>query len=171
MFLDFSTAFGPAETLKTVKEQRGAIPNRGIGYGVLRYLGAAANVAAQLRAQPQAEVRFSYLDQALVPESTPFRLAPEACGPNHSPSGRRYLLEIDAWLAEGQLRIEWTYSANHAHTLIERLAQDYLALLQDLIAHCQSSEIGGYSPSDFPESGMSQDELDKFMINLQKRGQ
>jgi len=170
MFLDLSTAFGPADTLKTVKEQRSAIPNRGTGYGLLRYLNGAANSAAQLRAQPQPEVRFSYLDLALVPESTPFRLAPEAGGPNHSPSGRRYLLEIDAWLVENQLQITWTYKHIHEQA-IARLAEDFLAVLQDLVAHCQSSEIGGYSPSDFPEAGMSQEELDKFMINLQKRAQ
>jgi non-ribosomal peptide synthase protein (TIGR01720 family) len=173
MFLDLSTAFGPAETLKTIKEQRSAIPNRGMGYGLLRYLGSTASNVAQLRAQPQAEVRFSYLDLALVPESTPFRLAPQAGGPNTSPSSRRrYLLEIDAWIAENQLRIEWTYNPHvHEHALIARLAQDFLAVLQDLIVNCQSSDIGGYSPSDFPEAGMSQEELDKFMINLQKRAQ
>ena len=51
-----------------IKEQLRAVPNRGVGYGLLRYVRGDEAVAAALRALPQAEVCFNYLgqlDQAL----------------------------------------------------------------------------------------------------------
>jgi len=39
------------------------IPNRGIGYGMLRYLSDNTETVEQLRSLPQAEVVFNYLGQ------------------------------------------------------------------------------------------------------------
>src|SRR5207244_11445445 len=54
---------GPVPGLKRVKEQLRRIPKHGIGYGLLRYLRGDMQVAADLRALPQAEVSFNYLGQ------------------------------------------------------------------------------------------------------------
>jgi hypothetical protein len=35
-----------------------------------------------------------------------------------------------------------------------------------LIAHCLSPEAGGYTPSDFPDIDLSQDELDKLLTKI-----
>jgi amino acid adenylation domain-containing protein/non-ribosomal peptide synthase protein (TIGR01720 family) len=157
----------PAAALTTVKEQLRSIPRQGIGYGLLRYLSQDAAVRDALANLPPAEVSFSYLgqvDQAL-PERGLFGPASESAGPLHSPHGRRsHLLEISAIVAAGQLELTWTYSAavHHAAT-ITRLAEDTLTALRALIAHCQSPDAGGFTPSDFPLLGMSQDALDKIL--------
>lgn len=52
-----------ADVLKSVKEQLRAIPNKGIGYGLLRYLSQDAEIASQLQAFPQAQISFNYLGQ------------------------------------------------------------------------------------------------------------
>ena len=49
--------------VKSVKEQLRRIPNRGIGYGVLRYLSENPEITKQLKGFPQAEVSFNYLGQ------------------------------------------------------------------------------------------------------------
>ena len=54
----------------------------------------------------------------------------------------------------------------HARATIERLAQLYKEALQSLIEHCQSAQAGGYTPSDFPEANLSQDELDRLMAKF-----
>src|SRR5262249_28730825 len=48
--------------LKRVKEQLRAVPRRGLGYGVLRYLGEG-EVSVRLREMQRAQVGFNYLGQ------------------------------------------------------------------------------------------------------------
>ncbi|MGH8566236.1 MAG: amino acid adenylation domain-containing protein [Gammaproteobacteria bacterium] len=155
----------PGEALKAVKEQLRRIPNKGIGYGVLRYLHPEAEVRAVLQALPPPEISFNYLgqlDQALS-ESSLFRPARESSGPPHSPLGRRpHLLDVNGWVAEGRLHLHWSYSERvHRRATVERLAQGSLEALEALIEHCQSPEAGGYTLSDFPLAQLDQDELDK----------
>ena len=170
--VDLSADFEPGKALMAVKELRQAVPNYGIGYGALRYLSDDASAAAQLGALPQPELRFSYLgriDQVL-PAAAPFRLADDSTGPHRSPGGRRYTLEIEGRVVADQLQIEWTYGEHsHRSTTIEQLAQNVLAALRVLIAHCRSSEVSSYTPSDFPEAGLSQEALDKFLTRVRKR--
>ncbi|HYP26889.1 MAG TPA: amino acid adenylation domain-containing protein, partial [Blastocatellia bacterium] len=52
-----------AETLKRVKEEVRGIPNRGIGYGVLKYLTEDEGVRGRVRGLPEAAVSFNYLGQ------------------------------------------------------------------------------------------------------------
>jgi non-ribosomal peptide synthase protein (TIGR01720 family) len=159
--------------LQQVKDQLRRIPNNGLGYGVLRYLGADAAFAAELRASPQAEVCFNYLGQfdAVLPDSAPFRPSRQSSGPFASPIGvRRHLIEIDGQVEAGQLQFRWQYST-HRHRLetIERLAQGFVNALRDLIAHCRSPAAGNVVPSDFPLAGLNQDQLGK-VAKLLKSG-
>jgi non-ribosomal peptide synthase protein (TIGR01720 family) len=161
----------PGEVLKSVKERLRTIPRRGLGYGLLRYLSGDEEIVEALRRLPQAEVSFNYLgqlDQALPADSL---LAParESGGPVHSPRGRRkHLLVVRGSVARGQLHLVWTYSEDiHRHATIERLAQSYIEALRALIAHCQSPEAGGYTPSDFPLAKLDQVELDQALGEIE----
>jgi non-ribosomal peptide synthase protein (TIGR01720 family) len=162
----------PGEALKAVKEQLRGIPQRGIGYGVLRYGHPEAGVRAGLQALPQAELSFNYLgqlDQALGGSGL-FRPARESGGPPHSPLGRRsHLLEVNGFVGGGQLHLEWTYSQQvHRRVTVERLAQGFLEALETLIAHCQSPEAGGFTPSDFPGATLNQENLNKFITRIKQ---
>jgi non-ribosomal peptide synthase protein (TIGR01720 family) len=126
----------------------------------------------KLQALPQAEVSFNYLGQfdQVLSAFPVLGLAKESSGSVHSRLGNRsHLLTVDGMVVEGQLRLNWTYSENfHQHTTVERLAQGFMQALQALIAHCQSPEAGGYSPSDFPDVELSQEELDNLVAELSK---
>ena len=155
---------GAGAAIKSVKEQLRAVPTRGLGHGVLRYLRADETLRAELAALPQAEVSFNYLgqlDQAL-PEASPFRWARESSGPTHSPrAARRYLIDLNVSVAKGALTVRFLYSeARHRRESVERLAARYLDDLRGLIAHCLSPEAGGYTPSDFQQEDLSQDVID-----------
>jgi len=170
VILELKGAAGPGASLKAIKEQLRRVPQRGIGYGLLRYLSRDAAIRAQLQTQPQAEVLFNYLgqiDQALDP-ATLLRLVSATYGPLRSPRGtRRYELEISAFIVEGQLQLEWTYSMHrHESALIAEVADAYIEALRALIAHCLSPDTGGYTPSDFPESELSQAALDELIAEL-----
>jgi len=163
---------GPGEALKSVKEQLRRIPNKGIDYGVLRYLGEDTILREPL-SLCHAEVSFNYLGQfdRILPEPSLFRLTRESAGPEHSPYGRRrYLLEIEGSISGEQLYVNWTYSENlHQRSVIESLARGFIQALQNLIAHCQTAEAGGYTPSDFPEAGLEQEELDDLLTQLNEQ--
>jgi len=162
----------PGEVLKAIKEQLRGVPNRGIGYGVLRYLSEDAQVTQQLQTLPQAEVRFNYLGQfdQVLPESSLFKLVYPTPGASRSLQGnRRYLLDINGFVFGGQLQLEWTYSEQiHQRTTIERLAQGFVEALRSLIAHCQSPEAGGYTPSDFQKAKVNQKDLDRLFAQINR---
>ncbi len=144
------------DAIKSIKKQLRAIPNRGIGYGVLRYLSGDAEITSQLSSIPQAEVSFNYLGQFDwgMQENSFVKLASESVGPEHSQLGQRsHLLEINGLVVENQLQLEWTYSSNfHSWATIESLAQDFAETLRSLIAHCLSPEAGGYTPDVFEQT-------------------
>jgi amino acid adenylation domain-containing protein/non-ribosomal peptide synthase protein (TIGR01720 family) len=175
VLLELGEDADPGEALKQVKEQLRAVPNRGIGYGLLRYLGSDPARRADLQALPQAEISFNYLgqvDQALA-DSALFRPASEACGPAHSPLGRRrHVLEINGFIAGGQLQFDWAYSEKlHQRATVERLAHAFGIALRSLIEHCLAPETGGYTPSDFPKMRFSQEELDDLIVSLTQENQ
>ena len=155
------------ECLQAVKEQLRRVPNNGIGYGLLRYLNEDGQVLASL---PKAEVTFNYLGQfeEMASPSSTFVIASESVGPNRSPQARRtHVLDVTASVVNGKLHLFWTYSENlHEHATIERLAHEYLEALRAIVSHCTSPDAGGYTPSDFPEAGLSQQELDALLAEI-----
>jgi non-ribosomal peptide synthase protein (TIGR01720 family) len=170
VLLDLKEANNPGDALKSIKEQLRCVPNRGIGYGVLRYLSGDKEIAEKLAALPQAELSFNYMGQfdQVLPESSLFAWATETRGPVRSLEGRRsHLLAIKGRIANSQLQMEWIYNENlYRHSTMEQLAQRFMSGLQALITHCKSPDAGGYTPSDFPEVGLSQKELDKVIDRI-----
>ncbi|MBN3958479.1 non-ribosomal peptide synthetase [Nostoc sp. NMS8] len=160
----------PVEALKAIKEQLRSIPNKGIGYGVLRYLSQDIARVKLLRSLPQAEVVFNYLGQfdQTFSDSSIFKISQDSQGQTRSSRNREsYMLSIDALVIDNQLRIDWTYSEKiHQRSTIERLAQEFLKALQVLVTHCQSPEVRVYTPSDFPEAELSQQDLERFLRKI-----
>ncbi|MEL6326072.1 MAG: condensation domain-containing protein [Cyanobacteria bacterium J06626_23] len=153
----------PGAALKAVKEQLSRIPQRGAGYGVLRYLGSG-EIQQSLRSQPQAQISFNYFgqfDQA-IEQSDWFHLAPESSAADRSLENQRpYVLDVSGFILDGQLQLRWVYSpALHRQETIEHLAQCYLTALRSLIQHCLSPTAGGYTPSDFPLCDLDQATMD-----------
>jgi amino acid adenylation domain-containing protein/non-ribosomal peptide synthase protein (TIGR01720 family) len=157
------------DQLKRVKEQLRRVPQGGLSYGLLRYLGPDAALRRQLEAIPTPDVSFNFLGQfdgvfsgqLLTP-------ALEPIGPLQAPDNlRAHLVEVSARVLEGRLHVAWHYSRNlHERATIERLASRFAALVRDIVAHCQSDDAGGFTPSDFPLAKVSQDQLDRLMARI-----
>ncbi|MGA9380672.1 MAG: condensation domain-containing protein, partial [Phormidium sp.] len=158
------------DILKSVKEQLRAIPSKGIGYGILRYLCHDQEIVTQLQTRKLAEISFNYLGQfsQIANQSSPIELAKESNGNNQSVEGQRpCLLDINAIIANERLQIDWTYSSNlHRSETIEKIAQEFVVTLQEIIAHCLAPENGGYTPSDFPLVKLTQQQLDSVIVSL-----
>jgi non-ribosomal peptide synthase protein (TIGR01720 family) len=161
------------EALKRIKEQVRGIPNRGMGYGVLRYLSEDEEVREQMRRMRRGEVSFNYLGQieAGLEKGGLFTIGEQRSGEARSVEGERpYLLEINGLVAGGRLQLNWTYSENiHRRTRIETLAQYTIEALRSLISHCLSPQAGGYTPSDFALAKLNQQKLDKIVRRFTQR--
>jgi amino acid adenylation domain-containing protein/non-ribosomal peptide synthase protein (TIGR01720 family)/FkbM family methyltransferase len=163
LLLDAGVGGEPGASLRALKEQLRGVPGRGLGYGVLKYLGGAG-VGERLRSLPDAEVSFNYLGQfdQVLSEDALLALARESSGPNCNPRApRSHLLEIGGAVAGGRLQMDWTYSENvHRRATVERLAADFIEALRALVADARAARSRAYTPSDFPLAGLTQGELD-----------
>ena len=158
---------GPGPALTAVKEQLRHVPQRGLGYGLLRHLHPDAALATRLQALPPRPISFNYLGQydQLLAADAPFAWAHESAGPAHSPRGTRsHLLALNALITGGRLRLDLTYSdQRHRQATANSLLQAYMTALRTLITHCQTPGAGGHTPSDFPlAKKLDQDQLDRL---------
>ncbi len=172
VLLELLTDYQPASILKSIKEQLRAIPNRGIGYGILRYLCKDTAVNQQIQSIPTPEISFNYLGQFdQVTSQTGWKLASESTGANQSSKQtRNHLLNIICLVVGGELQIDWIYSSNiHTSATVENLVQSYVQAIRSIIKHCQSEDAFGYTPSDFPDTQLNQLELDELLAPIKTR--
>ncbi len=92
----------------------------------------------------------------------------EWLSPRRDPgASRRHLLDVEGSVSGGRLRVAWTYSTRtYRRDAVQALAEWFLRSLRSLIQHCQSPEAGGFTPSDFPVAGLSQEDLDDLLAEL-----
>jgi len=172
VLLDLGEASAPGEALKAVKEQLRAVPGRGIGWGLLRYL-REGDLGESLRRLPRPEVVFNFLgqlDQAVSGDRL-FRPARESAGAErHRSNDRPALFEVAGAVGGDRLHMRFIYSENrHLRSTVERLANDFLAVLRSLISHCLTPGVAGCTPSDFPLARLSQPVLDRLVAGAPGR--
>ena len=152
--LDIEPGKDAVDTLLVVKDELRRIPDRGLSYGLLRYLSSDTARRGSLADMPASPVLFNYLGQfdAVVADSALFSFASESTGPWRSSRSRRtHALEIVAVVRDGQLEIAWHHDADtHHETSIARVADDMVAALRELIANAHPSRRPASAPADFP---------------------
>ncbi|MGB3534212.1 MAG: amino acid adenylation domain-containing protein [Microcoleaceae cyanobacterium] len=172
VLLKLETVQNTEDALKSIKEQLRRIPNHGINYGILRYLSPNEAVRSQLKAAPQAEAIFNYLGQINPVQSEWFTLDLSDSNPfNKSPfANRRYLLEINGFIAKNQLHLNWIYSKNiHKRETIDCWANHFITVLKTLINYASSPETETYTPSDFSAARLNQKQLDKLITKIKSK--
>jgi amino acid adenylation domain-containing protein/non-ribosomal peptide synthase protein (TIGR01720 family) len=155
---------GAGEQLRRVKEQLRGIPDRGIGYGVLRYING------ELEGRQPWDIVFNYLGQLdnVVKEGGVLVGAEESSG---RVIGAEYVmaepLSVNGMVSGGELICRWSYSGRHYEAeTVRRLSERYMGILAELIDHCAEQEKKGevYTPSDFGLGGaVSDEELDELI--------
>ncbi|WP_130904172.1 non-ribosomal peptide synthetase [Pseudomonas sp. Sample_22] len=154
-------------SIKAIKQQLREVPGKGLGYGLLRYMGDAAAQSALVEL-PQARVTFNYLgqfDQSFA-EDALFSPAKESSGAAQSADAPLpNWLSVDGQVYGGELKLDWTFSRECFDLRdIEALAIDFRAELLALIDHCLSDGAGGVTPADFPLARLSQAQLDGLPV-------
>jgi len=150
--------------IREVKETLRALPDRGVGYGVLRWLKGNGDATA-LAAAP--EIGFNYLGRfeqdAALPiafDDTGDDLAPQTV----LPSG----LDVAAEVRGERLHVRLVAdTARHPAAWCEALAAHYRAALEEVAAHCLDPHSGALSPSDVDMDGLDLASLDAILDGLE----
>ncbi|MCQ0024267.1 LLM class flavin-dependent oxidoreductase [Streptomyces somaliensis DSM 40738] len=133
VLLPATTGATPDDVARTGEVLR-AVPNRGIGHGVLRHLSPDPGLRARLAELPRAEVIFNYLGQ-FDGSLGPFRILRDPVGPDRGPAGRRsHRLMVSGSVEAGRLRLEWAYNHRvHRAETIRSVAGKFMSLLCEVV--------------------------------------
>ncbi|MFV9454763.1 amino acid adenylation domain-containing protein, partial [Rhodococcus sp. NM-2] len=154
--------------VKRVKEHLRAVPDMGIGYGLLRYLNP--DTAGSLpRAEP-GQISFNYLGQ--VPDSADHDTA-VGWSPADGFGDLRYVpdpdmpasaaVEVNAIVIGGRLRVGFGFPDTLlAHAEVDRLAERWREAVSALVSHARDGDAGGLTPSDVPLVDVTQSDLDTW---------
>ncbi|PWI09285.1 non-ribosomal peptide synthetase [Streptomyces sp. NWU339] len=182
--IDVADAFagGPAagRAIKAVKERLRAVPDSGIGYGMLRHLNP--DTAAALAGQREPQIGFNYLGKASgadIPEELRgLGWAPDTAHRDliAAPDGDMPVLsalEINAVAAGTPDGDELTAYFGFPTGVLSRdevteLAGLWVEALSALARHAATPEAGGLTPTDVPLVDVSQEEIDSWETRFGK---
>ncbi|MCY8373197.1 condensation domain-containing protein, partial [Bacillus haynesii] len=148
--------------IKQIKEELRHIPNKGIGYGIYRYLTEEGKEAQPIK----RDISFNYLGQftemadsglftrSTLPSGDP--LSPETEKPN--------ALDIVGYIENGILTMSIAYhSLEYKESTVAAVAASFKTYLLQLIDHCLELDGGELTPSDLGDDELTLEELDKLM--------
>ena len=159
---DMSYSGDMIRQLIEVKESLHRVPNKGIGYGVLRYLAKK-----EYRLTP--EITFNYLGDFGGGIAT--RQGDPLFGFSGGYHGREFsedmsrdtVLDVSGMVAEGKLRLSIAYSTGqYSASTIEGLLTSYQQRLQDLIGRLSAEQKIHLSPVDLTYKELSVEQLQKL---------
>jgi non-ribosomal peptide synthase protein (TIGR01720 family) len=137
--LKFEEAGGALEALASVKESLRELPNRGIGYGLLRYMSDGGTMTAKFGELPQPEVLFNYIGQ--FSNSTSEHAFERVLGglSTSQLGNRSHLFVVEGSLREKRLFLTISYSQNmHSQSTVMNLANRLKDVLRQIIHYCQT---------------------------------
>jgi amino acid adenylation domain-containing protein/non-ribosomal peptide synthase protein (TIGR01720 family) len=156
-----------ADTLiKSVKEEMRRVPDKGLGYGVLKYI----NKEEKLQGRDPWDLVFNYMGQldTAAEKGSWLSVAEEPSGSGVSEEQVSVsILSVNSHIFEAELVLNWSYSSRHYNQdTISKIAGEYINQLLRLIAHCEEQLKSGviYTPADYGLGAeISFEELDRFL--------
>lgn len=153
--------------IKSIKESLRKIPNRGIGYGILKYL-TPDELTTELPFKCRPEIGFNYLGQFDTAHDLSFKPASESRGDELSKNTEVvHPVDINGMVASGTLKIFITFNRNRYKTsIIRSFGQQFIDELNEIIMYCRNVKEAELTPSDIDYDGLTIDELDQVLNSL-----
>jgi non-ribosomal peptide synthase protein (TIGR01720 family) len=167
VLLEIEKNAGIGSMIKSVKEQLRNIPDKGMGYGALRYLHPEPGVRDSLRSNCW-DIVFNYLGQMdnVLSAGSWFEAARESSGEHIDPGYfTREKFVLKAGIAANVFSLSWSYAPQQfqAETVVF-LVREYMNNLMKLIDHCKAKEDKEVTPADFGLNGkLDYKELDELL--------
>jgi non-ribosomal peptide synthase protein (TIGR01720 family) len=159
--------------LDSVKEQLRAIPNRGLFFGVLRYLCGDDELRDSLARIPTPEIAFNYLGRFSNEKGANGSFSSDlfSVGATRSTRSRRlHKLELYGYVLDGRLTVNFEYSTTiHRMETIERLIADFKDALRDLTRFGRQLKERRVTASDFERARLTQRDFGKLMEQLARK--
>ncbi|MFX0580695.1 amino acid adenylation domain-containing protein, partial [Nocardia nepalensis] len=158
-----------AAVLRSVKEQLLAVPDRGIGFGLLRQLNSAT---AEALAGDLGQIGFNYLGRTggapeglTDPAWLPSGELGELDGGQDPALPANAVIDINAIVVDTELGPRMDVVFQYASEIlgeaaVRELADDWLTALTAVARHVSDPCAGGLTPSDVPLTRTTQAELD-----------
>ncbi|MGM0887833.1 MAG: non-ribosomal peptide synthase/polyketide synthase [Bacillota bacterium] len=166
--LNITGANTPIAALKAVKEQVRQIPNKGVDYGILRYLNPALRERFQSQITPS--ISFNYLGQFDQMFSNDAMFAPETgfTRLDHAPGSKRsHLIDVIGIVTDGKLHFTWVYNVGQfAKSTIQSVSENMLHQLSRLI-HSSGGE-SALTVSDFAIANLTPADLNKVLFKMNR---
>ncbi|MGW8444293.1 non-ribosomal peptide synthase/polyketide synthase [Paenibacillus sp. S33] len=164
-----------ARLIKQVKEGLRNIPQKGIGYGILRYLSNAdAFVQAGVKLQTEPEISFNYLGQ-FDQDYKGNDLQPSYYSigvPVSTNAAMDFALDINGVVVDGELIFTIRYGTTQfRHETIARLGELLAVGLREVISHCVAQERAELTPSDVLLNNITLDELEQLVEDTRDMGE
>ena len=164
----FAGGAGAGRAVKAVKEQLRAVPDRGVGYGLLRYLNP--ETGEQLASLPTGQIGFNYLGRFAateVPENQgwmPIAELEEVSAEFDADMPVAHALDVNAVVTDTERGPVLSVAITFATGILTReetqeLADLWVDALTGLARHAESPQAGGLTPSDLPMVSLTQLEI------------
>ncbi|MFN0224761.1 amino acid adenylation domain-containing protein, partial [Paenibacillus sp. KR2-11] len=158
-----------ARVIVGVKEALRRIPDKGLGYGVLRWLHEPGGSHLQA-AERKPEIGFNYLGQWDEDRLADYGISLVSVEPSAMTGARNarpFALEVTGSVIRGRLQLDLRYSAKRFRSeSVRRLAALLQEALEETVSHCQHVEEPVQSLSDFQDQELTDDELESILTKI-----
>ncbi|MEV6971962.1 amino acid adenylation domain-containing protein [Kitasatospora sp. NPDC093806] len=168
--LDWAEAFtggaAAGTALKRIKEQLRALPDHGLGHGLLRHLNP--QTAGVLGRLGTPEIGFNYLGRFAAGSGGAWSVESGGAGLTASPdTPLRYAVDLVSITEErpggAVLVADWTWAEGLlSEQDVRQLAEGWFRALEALAAHAARPGAGGRTPSEFPLVALTQPEIEAY---------
>ncbi|WP_243521542.1 non-ribosomal peptide synthetase [Bacillus pseudomycoides] len=157
-----------SNAIKEVKETLRRVPNKGVGYSILKYLDVSKD-EDKVFSGKIPEINFNYLGEfndeneveGLAFTSIPIGKCMDPC------TKITAAIEINGMVVNGEVNFIFRYNPNmYYKETIENIANMYIHYLIQIVHHCEGREDEVLTPSDFSTTDIDLEELGSFLESL-----
>ena len=171
VILDCEKSYDIGYYVKVVKEGLRKIPNKGVGYNILKYITPKEYISdLEFKLNPQ--ISFNYLGQFDNDvDKGVFNISSISTGDDISKESNRLCdININGMIIGDELSLSFEYNKDEYDlATITELVEGYKKVLLNIIQHCVQKEETEMTPSDFDYKEISIEELEMLKMNSNGR--
>ncbi|MBU3162817.1 amino acid adenylation domain-containing protein, partial [Clostridium estertheticum] len=151
-------------TIKNIKDSLRRVPNKGIGYGIIKYL---SRDKMEFRLKP--EISFNYLGQFDEDINNDiFNMSPLSSGNSIGLNNKGlYSLDFSGILIDKKLNIDIRYNdKEYKDETIKKLIQEYRNNLITIIEHCMNKDKSEKTAADVTKENITLQQLKPYLKDI-----